>query len=198
MIRRLATSGALIGAVALALAGCGSSGSNSPSGTTANVLDDPAVAWAEQVCKVVSSQAATLSQPPNIDPTNPAKTKDGYVEFLSRLSKAVGVFADGIKNAGTPPVANGQTAADTAVATLVDGKKSIDAAISKAKATPVTDPASLAKLQTALDADLAKSGDAKNPVNDLKANPALEAAFAKAPTCQKLDASTSGSTAPTS
>src|SRR5947208_3071895 len=104
MIRRLAVPAV---AIALALTGCGSksdSGSGSGSGSTTS---DP-VAWAEKVCKSVEADVAAFTTPPNIDPSDPAKQKDGIVAYLGNLSTALDHFISGVNAAGPPPVADGQ------------------------------------------------------------------------------------------
>jgi hypothetical protein len=194
MIRRLATSGALIAAVALAIAGCGSGGTNNTP-TTPDPLADPAVAWAENVCKAQSSQSLANLAPPVIDPNNPAKARDTYVDLLTTISKNLGAMTDGIKNAGPAPVPNGQQTVDTAVAALVAGRQTLDTQIGRLKAAKITDTASLGAIQLSVNQELEKGGFSKDPVAAMRENKQLDDAFDKAPTCKKLE---SPSAAPTS
>jgi hypothetical protein len=194
MIRRLAVPAV---AISLVLAGCGSksdsgSGSGSGSGSTTG---DP-VAWAEKVCKSVEADVTLFTTPPNIDPSDPAKQKDGIVAYLGNLSTALDHFISGVKAAGPPPVADGQQAMTKMTDAFTAAKKTIDDAKSNIEKANTTDPAAFQEAFKKVGDDLSGLED---PTKDLKSSQALNDAFDKAPTCKKMDSSTSGSSsAPTS
>jgi hypothetical protein len=187
MIRRLIA----LTALAVALTACSNSSDSSSKSSNGG---DP-VAWAEKVCKSVESQLATMSQSPNIDPSDPKQAKENLLTYLGSFASALDRIAGGIKDAGNPPVADGSQVVDKVTKAMQDAKKSVeDARDNLAKAT-VTDAASFQQAYTKVGEDMAKVTNMEDPTKDLKANKDLNDAFAKAPTCTKLD-STGPSTPP--
>lgn len=179
MIRRVVTGLVLGSALALSSAACGSSNSANPG-------PDPAVTWSEQVCKTVQAGGDKLSKVPQVDPSSPQKAKDSLLSYLGVLSDALQSVADGIKAAGAPPVADGQATVDKVIANIADAKQSVESARTKLQQAQVTDTASFQQTLGEIGAGMQKFQGAVGPTKDLRANGALNEAFGKAPTCQKL------------
>ncbi|GLZ42354.1 hypothetical protein [Actinokineospora sp. NBRC 105648] len=168
------------GLLVCAAAGCGS---DSP----APAPQAPAVGWVDRVCQAVEANGARLSALPPIDPGKPAEARDGLLAFLGTLSEALTSVNDGITGAGAPPVANGGPAVDKALAGIDGAKTSLDSAKSKLAAIPVTDPVAFQAAITELGPSLGALTDSDGPLKDLRENPEINDAYAKAPTCRKLD-----------
>ncbi|MFL6141875.1 MAG: hypothetical protein ACJ72N_08415 [Labedaea sp.] len=188
----------------MALTGCGNS-SNSGSGTGGSSAGNSstsggggasgdAVAWSEQVCKSVGDDMAKLGQTPDIDTSDPAKAKQGLVTYLGTVSSSLDHMVKGIKDAGPPPVKDGQQAVDRATGALQDAKKSLDQAKSTLEGAKSSDPAALQDAFTKFGEDMSKLGD---PFQDLDANQELKAASDKAPSCKRLSDGAGGSSSST-
>jgi hypothetical protein len=173
---------ALLAAFACALAvvaGCSSNSGN-------NGVNGQAIAWAEQVCQTVQAGGQRLSQLPQVDPNNPLQARDSLVGYLGVLQEALDSVANGITSAGAPPVANGQSAVTAAMNTLTKTRTAIGDARTKVQQAP-GDPAGFQQVLTEVGQGMGSLGNTEGPTKDLRANPELNEAFTKAPTCQKLD-----------
>jgi hypothetical protein len=202
MVRRLAAAAVAVATLSLGLAGCGSDtpGTSGAAGTTTTSAKSgggDAVAWADKVCSAVGPEIATFSTPPNIDPTNPQKAKDSFVTFLEGMVKALDRMVSGIKDAGAPPVADGETAADRVVAALEQAKSAVGSAKDNLAKVDVSDPAAFQAAFAQVGTDMGKLGDLEDPTKGLRGNEELNAAFEKAESCKALGGSGSSST-PTS
>lgn len=192
-------------ALALALAGCSNEEPGGPAPapgvettTTAPTEgESDAVAWAEQVCASVAPEIGKLSEGPDIDPSNPQAAKDGLVTYLDTLVSALDRMIGGIEDAGAPPVPDGQVAADRAVGTLEEAKGSVEAAREELAKADVSDPAAFQAAFTKVGEDLQKLSDLDNPMEGLRGNEELDAAFEQAPSCKQLSGSGT-TTTPTS
>ena len=170
---------AVFGASTILTAGCGSdSGGGQVSGQ--------AIAWAEQVCQTVQAGGQRLSQLPQVDPNNPLQARDSLVGYLGVLLESLDAVANGITSAGTPPVANGQSAVTAAMSTLTKTRSAVGDARTKLQQAPA-DPASFQQVLTQVGQGMGSLGNTEGPTKDLRANPELNEAFTQAPTCQKLD-----------
>ncbi|RZQ65821.1 hypothetical protein [Amycolatopsis suaedae] len=164
-------------AVLAAVAGCGEA---APEGNAA------AVGWAEQVCRSVGEGAATLAQPPRLDPANPAQVRDGMVGYLGQLARALDTVSRGLGTAGVPPVADGAAAAAAATTTIGQTRAALEQARAKLGQAPVSDPAAFQRAVGEVGKDLAALTNVEGPVKDLRANPELNQAFAAAGSCKAL------------
>jgi len=116
------------------------------------------------------------------------------VTYLGTVSGSVDNMIKAIKDAGPPPVKDGQQAVDKATAALEDAKKSLDQVKTTLDNANSSDPAALQDAFTKFGDDMSKLGD---PFDDLDANKELKAAGEKAPSCKKLSDSGSGSSSST-
>jgi len=195
-------------AFAFVLTGCSDEGgSGSGTGTTspaatsspADGAGGDAVAWAEEVCKSVEGHIGALSQSPDIDTSNPQRAKDSMAAYLDNVAEAMDSMATGIKDAGPPPVDNGQQVLDQAVTGLEEAHTTVTNAKTTIEQAPTNDRAAFQQAFTKAGQDLQQLGELES-LETLETNPELRQAFDEAPTCQKLDEQTGGSTssAPTS
>lgn len=202
MVRRTAIAAAAV--LALFAAGCSNDDPVAPepgeaTTTAAESGGSDAVAWAEQVCASVAPEVGKLSEGPDIDPSNPQAAKDGLVTYLDTLIAALDRMISGVRDAGAPPVPDGQVAADRAVGTLEEAKDSVESARDDLAAADVSDPAAFRAAFTKVGEDLQKLSDLDNPMEGLRGNEELDAAFEEAPSCKQLsgsDTSTSPGTSP--
>ncbi|HVK20872.1 MAG TPA: hypothetical protein VM677_05880 [Actinokineospora sp.] len=193
MVRRLATVAVL--ALSLGLAGCGSDSPSTSGGTSsAAPSGGDAVAWAEKVCATVAPERDALSQVPNIDTSDPMKAREGMVTYLDNLVKALDRMVTGIKSAGTPPVADGETAAKRVVDTLEEAKATVTTAKENLAKIDVTDLAAVQAGFTQVGQDLQKLGQMEDPTKGLRGNREINEAFEKAASCKALQDSGSSST----
>ena len=179
MFRRL-VSLVCVAVSGLVVAGCSDSDGDS---------DGPAVAWVERVCASVEKGAQTLASPPAADLADPQTAKTAFTDYLGRVSQALDTVSAGIRDAGQPPVDDGQRAVDNAMGTISEIKTAIETARTRVAGLPVTDPAGFQQALNDVGAGLAKINGVEGPTKDLKANPALNEAFGKAPACQRIDGS---------
>jgi hypothetical protein len=199
MLRRIAMGAVAATLLTLALTGCADkTTAGSGAGTSPSPSSGDATAWAEQVCKSVEGDVAKLSESPDVDPADLEKTKANFVAYLADISTTLDNLANGIKDAGPPPVADGgQEVVDQTITTLDDMKKSVDEAKATLEKVSASDPAAFQAAFEKVGEDLTKLGEVQDPTDGLKANKELDSAFDKAPTCQKIDLG-SGTSAPTS
>lgn len=174
MIRRIA----MLSVLTLALAAC--SDDKKPSG-------GDAVSWAEKVCTTVDAQIAVLTKAPQVDPSDPAKAKEGLLTYLSNFTTALDSIVRGVKDAGTPPVADGAQVVDRVTKALGDARKGVEDARANLEKATITDLASFQEAYSKVGEDMSRVSDLEDPTKDLKANKELNEAFDKAPTCKKLD-----------
>jgi hypothetical protein len=200
MFRRVAVAAVATAALSIALTGCGKSttGSGSGSGGGSGSSGGDANAWAEKVCQSVEGDVAALSKTPDIDPSDPQKTKDGMVDYLGKFSTALGHMASAIKDAGDPPVSGAKADVDKVTGALETAKQSVDTAKANLAKADISDPTAFQDAFTKVGEDLSKLGDLEDPTKGLESNQALKDAFDKAPTCAKLNGGSGSSSAPTS
>ncbi|ANN18371.1 hypothetical protein SD37_23870 [Amycolatopsis orientalis] len=148
--------------------------------------DPAALAWVDKVCSGVATASAKLSQPPAFAPADPQKTKTAMVGFLNSLSAALDDMAGGIRNAGVPPVPEGQSAVDKATTTLGETKSKVTDTLTKMQGAPVTDQASLQKVVADADTTMSGLSEPEGPIKHLRANAELDLAFTESPTCRQV------------
>ncbi|GGS17016.1 hypothetical protein [Actinokineospora fastidiosa] len=189
-------------AVALVLAGCGNDEPAAPEpapqppATTTTTTGD-AVAWAERVCSSVAPEVKKLSAGPDIDPNDPKAAKTNLVAYLDTLVAALDRMTAAIRDAGAPPVPDGEVAADRAMQTLQEAKTQVEQSRTELAAADVSNQAAFQKAFTNVGEDLQRLSELENPMAGLRGNEELDAAFEKAPSCRTLAGSDpSGSTTP--
>ncbi|MEV6908831.1 hypothetical protein [Amycolatopsis sp. NPDC051071] len=179
---RIAFATVSVTAAAVLLSACGS---DEPIDSVQHA-DPAALAWVDKVCSGVANGSAKLSQPPAFDAANPQGTKTAMVSFLNSLTAALDDMAGGIRNAGVPPVPDGQSAVDKATSTLGDTKSKVSATLAKMQDAKVSDQASLQKVIADADSTMSGLSEPEGPIKPLRANPELNLAFAESQTCRQV------------
>jgi hypothetical protein len=200
MFRRLAVAAVATAALSIALTGCGKSNSGSgtgSSGSGSGSSGGDATAWAEKVCQAVEGDITALGKTPDVDMSDPQKTKDGMVDYLGKFSTTLDHMAGAIKGAGDPPVSGAKGDVDKLVSELQTAKQTVDTAKDNLAKTDVSDPASFQAAFAKIGEDMGSLSNLDDPTKNLESNQQLKDAFDKAPTCKKLDSGGSSST-PTS
>lgn len=196
---RLVTAALSAVAAAAFAAGCSSGGEappvipaqGSPGSASAEAppadLNDPVIAWAEQVCGVVEKGGKSLAQFPAVDPNDPVKTKQAMVDYLQAISDELGALGKGISAAGEPPVDGGATAVEAALGRIEALRGSLGKAKEKLAAVEATDPVAFQQALAEIGPELEGLNTTEGPTTELKANPELKEAFTVAPTCRRVE-----------
>jgi type VI protein secretion system component VasK len=177
--RLFATAAATL-AMAVALAGCGSSGS---SGVTA-------AAYVKSICTAVvpfERDVATRSTALGLASlSTPAQGKHAIQGFLSAVATDTNRALTRLQAAGTPNVSNGKTLASTVVAAFAALRSAVARALVQADALPTTSPAAFKAGATGLGSTVRSSmGGIDASLGKLK-SVELEKAAAHEPACASL------------
>jgi hypothetical protein len=183
-----------IAAATVALTGCSATITGAPAPTggssalapNAPMTTDP-VAWTDQVCGSLLPFVEASTTEPQFDQSNPSAAVKALSDYLGKAVSTIDQALTGLDAAGPAPVADG----DAIVAKLKTTLTTVRGSFDKAKtAIDKVDPNNITELATALPEALAPLQDLsqlQDPTTDLKTNPELEAAAAKAPNCQKIN-----------
>jgi len=185
-----------LAAAALALTGCSTSTTGSPVGAAANgtgttalpATSDPVV-WMNRVCgSLLPFQQTLKTAPPNID-DDPTATVTSISAFLGRNETAIDTSLADLDAAGPSPVAGG----DAAITKLKSALTTIRTALNRMKAAvdniDPTNAVEVASILPTVLVSLAETVKIQHSATDLRDNPALQAAAARASNCQSLKAS---------
>ncbi|WP_406341530.1 hypothetical protein [Streptomyces sp. NBC_00648] len=183
-VNRTAARLALLAAVGLAAAGCGSS-----------AQPPPEVDWAGGVCAHLADSGAGLAVP-TVDRTQPVRAKSQLVTFLTALSQRLGALRADLRKDGAPPVEGGAAALGTALAHLDKARTSVGDAVATLSKTEVTDQKSLKSALDAAGSSLKTVSAYKGPADDLRADPKLRKAFDDNPDCAEAVAAAGGGQGP--
>ena len=183
---------AVFTAAAVALTGCSATITGAPAPTggwpslNAPTTTDP-VAWTDQVCGSLLPFVEASTTEPQFDQSNPGAAVKALSDYLGKAVSTIDQALTGLDAAGPAPVADG----DAIVAKLKATLTTVRGSFEKSKtAIDKVDPNNITELATALPEALAPLQDLsqlQDPTTDLKTNPELEAAAAKAPNCQKIN-----------
>lgn len=169
-------------AVLSAIGGCSAVGEEQDAAPSAEV------AWAGTVCEAVADGAAKVPHFPRVDPSDPEKAKQGFVDHLRTLSGALDGVRDAIKEAGVPPVSDGKSAFNQAVKRLGSSVKSMDQVAAKLEKTAANDQKAMREALTSAQSAVEKAGTANGLIKKLRTNKALDQAASKAAACREFGA----------
>jgi hypothetical protein len=180
-----------------ALTGCsdksdsGAAPNSSPpsSGTSG----DAAVAWMERVCHATEGDFLKLTVTPEPDPSDPVGSVNDVLDYIGSMSTALGTMTQAMRDAGPPPVANGDQFLQGSIAALESAKKMLDDDRAAAQKALAENPAGLEQAMNKIVTDMDAIDD---PLASLDANKELDAASEKAPTCRKLEQTFNPSSTP--
>jgi hypothetical protein len=172
MVRRLIVGVALAASAALSVAGCG----------TDKPKQAPEVAWAAKACGVLN-QGETLPVP-KINSADAVRSKQALVTMLGDISARLKTLSMDLQGLGAPPVPGGQAVHATAMGRLTSTSSAVSTATRNLRKAKVTDTASLQRAIRQVGTAFTAYSDYQGPQRDLRANPALNSAFAKAPACR--------------
>ncbi|GGP57730.1 hypothetical protein [Streptomyces melanogenes] len=179
-VKRAVARLALLAAVGLPAAACGSS-SQPP----------PEVDWAGGVCAHLADSGAGLAVP-TVDKAQPVRAKGQLVTFLTALSERLGSLRADMQKDGAPPVDGGAAAFGTALAHLDRARTSVGDAVATLSKAQVTDQKSLKSALDAAGSSLKAVSAYKGPADDLRADPKLRKAFDGNPDCVAAVAAAGG------
>lgn len=146
---------------------------------------DP-VAWVDDVCGALLPFTEAASSQPNIDTTDPAAAIQGLSNYLGRAVAGLDSAISGMAAAGPSPVEGGDEVVNRLTTSLTTFRTSFQDAKTRIDAV---DASNLQEVITALPAavePLEKLQSAPDPTADLKSNPELDRAAARAPNCKAL------------
>lgn len=172
MVRRSVALVALASAAALSVAGCGS-----------EKKDGPEVAWAGRACGVLTKSAPM--QVPKLDGASVLKSKASLVQLLDGISDRMRALETSLSGLGAPPVDNGDALFSTTMNNLTRTHSTVTTASKNLKRAKVTDKRSLQRAVDQMGRAFGQYSGYQGPEQDLRKNPELAAAFAKAPACKR-------------
>jgi hypothetical protein len=189
---------AVTAAAAVALTGCSSTvaGSATPTGGSSPATSAAAsggaattdsVAWTDKLCGSLLPSVKALSTSPQVDQNDPGATVKALSTYFGTAVSSLDQTLKGLDDAGPSPIADG----DAVVVKLKQTLGSVRTSFNNAKgAIDKVDPNNISDIATALPEALAPLQSLQSlddPSTDIKSNPALEAAAAKAPNCQEIN-----------
>jgi hypothetical protein len=168
------------------LAGCATSVTGTPVGTTALSPTADPVEWMNRVCGSLLPFQQTLKTAPQHTGNDPTATATSISAFLQRGETALNASLADLDAAGPSPVAGG----DAAIAQLKSALTTIRTSFTRTKAAlDQIDPTNAFEVASTLPTvlvSLAELVKIQDSTTDLRENPALQAAAARAPNCQSL------------
>lgn len=171
MVRRMIGGMALACIVAVPVAGCGGDDKS-----------DAGVAWAGKVCAGVKENTRKV-QLPTLDPSDAKKSKSVMLAFLKNMASQLEAQQKGVKAVGAPPVEEGRRTYDTTLANLAKLRGELVDVIKGLEKSKVTDMKSLSRALSSYQATMSAFNSYQGPAKELRANAALNTAFADAPQC---------------
>jgi hypothetical protein len=178
MSRTLARSAAVCIAVALLVAGCGSSNKNSTT-TTSSTVD-----WANSVCGAAVTYGTSLTAAAKSVTGNPSKA--GLQDAADQVKSATDTFVSAIKDVGKPNTQSGQQAKAT-LDTLASQLDTDSSTIQSASGDSVL--SGVAAVTGALATAQSQIKTAFNQLQALDAKGELGQAFSQASSCSSLTGS---------
>ncbi|WP_433331937.1 hypothetical protein [Spirillospora sp. CA-294931] len=174
MDRRLIVGIALASVAAFSAAGCGSD--------SKEAKEAPEVVWAGKACGALKQTSALPV--PQIEPANVAKSKASLVNMLEGIGQRMRTMEMALAGLGKPPVPNGDALYRTTMGRLTSTHSGVTTAKRRLEQAKVTDAKSLKGAMDQMKKAFGSYNGYQGPQADLRADPALNAAFAKAPACQ--------------
>jgi hypothetical protein len=182
-----------VASAALILTGCTATTTGSPvgatsdgAGTTAPPATSDPVVWMNRVCGSLLPLQQTLKTAPSSTDNDPTATATSISAFLGRSETAIDESLAALDAAGPSPVAEG----DAALAELKSALRTIRTSFHRTKtALDKVDPTNAVEVASTLPTvfvSLAELVKIQSSTDDLRNNPALQAAAAQAPNCQSL------------
>jgi hypothetical protein len=174
---------------ALALAGCGAdTAPATPTGAAAPTVQpqEQTIAWTDTVCGALVPITESLMNPPGLDPTALAATRDAYVTYLTRAQGAADTALQDVTTAGPAPVDDGQQVADEVQKQLTDLRDDLADARTQLEQADVNDATAIGQAVVAAGNVVGAVGNNAQALSALDGNPRLDAAFEQAPSCQRL------------
>lgn len=163
----------------------GAAGSAAPSaGRTAPAGGD-GVTWINTVCGSVLGFAKSVTTPPALDSSSPAKTVKGLSTYLGGAVTALDNATSQIKAAGPSPIEGGDQAATAITGALATVRTSFQDAKTQIDAVDPNDTSAVAAVLPKALAPLQKLGDLPD-ASTLKSTPELDRAAEQAPNCQAV------------
>ncbi|SDJ52270.1 hypothetical protein SAMN05192558_109167 [Actinokineospora alba] len=192
MVRRLAAVTAAAVTLSFGLAGCGSdapttTGTPTTTTTTAAAANGDAVAWADKVCAAVGPEVEKFKDTPKGDPNNLQATKDGFVTYLDGMAQALDRMISGIKDAGAPPVTDGDAAAKAVENSLATAKDTVTKAKDNLAKVDASNPQAFQAGMAQVGQDLQGLSQMEDPTKGLRGNKELNDAFEKSEKCKALN-----------
>jgi hypothetical protein len=179
-------------ATALALTGCATSpppaAPATPAATpTATVTPDTqTVAWTDSVCRALVPVAQSLLNPPEVNVTAPAATRNAYLSYLAKSEAATDGAIKDVTAAGRAPVDNGQQIADNVRDQLTDLRNDLGQARTHLEQADPNDAVGIGRSVIAAGNVVGAVGNSAQALRALNSNPQLDAAFNQAKSCQQL------------
>lgn len=152
---------------------------------TTTAAADP-VEWMDDVCGALVPFLEAATDQPQLDTSDPVGTVEGISTYLGKVAASLDKALAQLKAAGPSPVVGGDKLVSRVAGALTTFKTTVTDAKTKIDAIDASDPQQLANDLPEAVAGLQELANFPDPTADLKANPELDRAAAKAPNCKKL------------
>jgi hypothetical protein len=173
----------------VALAGCATSVTGTPVGTTALSPTADPVEWMNRVCGSLLPFQQVLKTAPQDIEGDPVATAAAMSAFLGRSEAAIDASLVDLDASGPSPVAGGDAALAQLKSALTTIRTSFDRTKNALDAIDPTNGFEVASTLPTVFVSMAELVKIQNSTADLRNNPALQAAAARAQNCQDLKTS---------
>ena len=185
--RRLAIP--LVLAVAV-LVGCGTGAPAAAPASTAptptGTPQEQALTWTSSVCSALVPLTAFLTAPPGFDVNTPAATRQAYSAYLNQGLVLTDQARGALAAAGPAPVAGGDAIAEQVRGDVADLRANLVDARNQIDTANPNDPIALGRTLIGVSRVVGALLNGADVVRTLNQNPALNAAYAQAPSCAQL------------
>jgi len=147
-----------------------------------------AVPWMDKVCDALATAGEEVSKKPNLDQSSPRALVEGLSGFLAAGATTLDHAAENLKAAGPSPIQGGDDAVNKITTAFGSASKAFQEAKSKIEQADTSNAESVAATLPEAAASLKNVPEDLKPLETLKSNPDLEAAYAKADNCRRIDA----------
>lgn len=188
--RRLSRLTVVVASAALALAGCANGGVPAAPETTPQPAPaaptDEAVAWTDSVCGALVPVVETVRNPPPVDLTNAAATRQAYLDYLGDAQQRGAQALQALDEAGPLPVEGGEELARDVRDQVTDLGDDLADARARVEAADPGDIAAIGEAVAAASQVLGSLGNTAQAVAAISGDPQLRPAFERAQSCEQL------------
>ena len=175
---------AVVAAAALVTTACGAG--EEPVAPQPAAPTDEAVAWAESACGAMVPVVESVTDPPPVDLSDPAATRQAYLDYLGAARTQADQAVRAVEEAGPPPVPGGEELARDVRDQLGDLQDDLGDARSRLESAAPNDVAGVGEAIAAAGNVIGSLGNTAHAVAAISGDPQLRPAFEQAQACNDL------------